>query len=62
MTGDTRDAIVFNNRPATLASTDAAAGVVPTAWYVEVYNQSRAGEGRAGTPVTARAYAICAAP
>ena len=49
------------SHPATGTSTDPSAGDMPTAWYVETYNQSRAGEGRTGVNVTVRAYVICAA-
>jgi hypothetical protein len=57
-----RDAVVYRSQPATTTSTDPSAGATPDAWYVEAYNQSRAGEGRTGVNVTVRAYVICAAP
>ena len=57
-----RDAITYRSHPATATSTTPAAGETPTAWYIEAYNQSRAGENRPGVSVTVQAYAVCASP
>jgi hypothetical protein len=57
-----RDALTYTSQPATSSSTTPNAGDTPTAWYVETYNQSRAGEGRDGEQITVRAYVVCGAP
>ena len=57
-----RDGVVHRSQPATTTSANPSAGQTPNAWYVEAYNQSRAGEGRTGVDVTVRAYVVCAAP
>jgi hypothetical protein len=66
--GANRSAIVFRNHPVALDSQNASAsdppadGEVADAWYVEVYNQSKAGEGRQAQGVSFFAYVLCASP